>query len=139
MFKTLPIPERKHVPTSAARDRLPGLIQWVQNPRHTVVLTRYGRGVAALVSMEELAMINRAHEVAEMENKPEAVMFTLGKGMQFATNTEAAAHIRDVQLDRLMERRVLEKAGLEPIAGGEVAEVAGFVEPKRRRRWWWFW
>jgi len=61
------------------------------------------------------------------------------------TNAEAAEHVQRVQLDRRIERKVLKKAGLEPVPGGEltegmevVREVALESERKRRRRWW-FW
>ena len=138
-YNPFPVPQTHRIATTHARDQLPRLIHWVQHPRHVVILTRHGKDVAALVSMAEMKIIDRQQDITEDAARKTASFFTLGRG-GFSTNAEAALHIREVQLNRLMERQVLARAGVEPVKGGELVEVGEevVVEP-RKRRWWWFW
>lgn len=125
--------------TAEARDKLSTIIERVQDPRSTVILTRYGRDVAAVVSMAELVRIHAHHDMEDItHNGHRPSMFTFGQGFRFHTNAEAAEHIQRVQLDRRVEREVLAKARLEPVPGGElVEEMEVDVEERGKRRWWW--
>ncbi len=137
------------MPTSEARDRLAAIITFIQDPRRTVILTRHGKDVGAIVSKEELARIWKSQDTDEIAIGFRPAMFTLGKGGGWNTASEAGEAIRQLQVDRLVEREVLRKAGLEPVPGGEliaedmaVVEVADapVSEPEgTRRRWWRFW
>jgi phosphoribosylaminoimidazole carboxylase (NCAIR synthetase) len=105
------------------------------------VLTRHGKAVAAVVSMAELRRLHKLHDAEDIsDHGHRPVTFTLGKELHM-TNAEAAEHVLRVQMDRLTEREVLKKAGLEPVPGGELTEEMEVVrEPARqRRRRWWFW
>ena len=131
-------PHPLRISTSRARDRLSALITRVQDPRAFVILTRHDRPVAALVSMAELERIWDQQDIADaIAGTHRPVMFTYGKGTGARTNREAAEAIRQVQMDRLTEREVLKKAGLEPVPGGEVAVEMEAAPPKRR--WWARW
>lgn len=137
------------MPTSEARDRLAAIITFVQDPRRTVILTRHGKDVGAIVSKAELARIWKAEDIDEIANGFRPAMFTLGKGGEWNTASEAGEAIRQMQVDRLVEREVLKKAGLEPVPGGElmcedmaVVEVGDVPvgEPEvKSGRWWRFW
>ena len=145
----LPNSKTHRVTTSVARDQLPSLVHWVQDPRRACILTRHGKDVAAIVSMAELKRIDNQHymdEIIKDGHRPS--VFHIGKG-GWKTNAEAAEAIQQLQMDRRIEREVLAKAGLEPVPGGElteevvvVPEVEAQAEPEpevKRRRWWWFW
>ena len=134
-------PQSVRLPTSQARDRFSEIIHFVQDPRSSCVLTRHGKAVAAVVSMAELRRLHKLHDAEDIsDHGHRPVTFTLGKELHM-TNAEAAEHVLRVQMDRLTEREVLKKAGLEPVPGGELTEEMEVVrEPARqRRRRWWFW
>lgn len=141
------------ISTTKARAILTEIVTRVQDPRSYCVLTRHGKPVAAIVSMPELERIwsqQRVEDFVEEGWRP--VTFEVGKGF-FAsgkTQQEVAEELQQVQMDRAMERSILQKAGLTPIPGGEIetaievrsegldtgAELGG---PPPRRRWWrWF-
>ncbi len=123
------------VSTSAARDKLSAIITRVQDPRSTVILTRHGKPVAAVVSMAELKRIWKEEEIEDIvKHGRRPARFTYGRGLKAATAHEAAEQVHQVQLDRLMEREILKGADLEPIPGGEL--VTEVPEPRRKRRWW---
>jgi len=126
------------LPTSTARAKLSQIVTLVQDPRATVILTRHGRPVAAVVSMTELKRIWKQQDIEDIvKHGRRPATFLFGKAeMGAATQAEAAEMIQQVQLDRRMEREVLKTQGLAPIPGGEVmAEMA--EAPKRR--WWEGW
>ena len=131
------------VPTSVARGKLAEIVTLVQDPRSCVILTRHGTPVAAVVSMPELERIWQQQHIEDVVKHGERpVTFRYGPWeMGAATNQEAAEMIQQIQMDRLMEREVLKKAGLEPIPGGEVVAVMPEVEEvvERKRRWWEVW
>ncbi|WP_371227213.1 type II toxin-antitoxin system Phd/YefM family antitoxin [Roseovarius sp. 2305UL8-3] len=123
------------VSTSAARDRLSAIITQVQDPRSTVILTRHGKPVAAVVSMAELKRIWKEEEIEDIvQNGRRPARFMFGRGLKAKTAHEAAEQVHQVQLDRLMEREILQSVGMEPIPGGELMTEVG--EPRRTRRWW---
>jgi len=125
------------LPTSAARDRLSTVITQVQDPRSTVILTRHGKPVAAVVSMAELKRIWKEEEIEDIvKHGRRPARFMFGRGLTAKTAHEAAEQVHQVQLDRLMEREVLKGAGLEPIPGGELVAEVPDPEPVRVRRWW---
>ncbi len=127
------------LPTSQARAKLSEIVTLVQDPRSTVILTRHGKPVAAVVSMAELGRIWRAQEIEEIvKHGTRPASFRFGPwDMGARTQTEAAEMIQQIQLDRLMEREVLKGGGLEPVPGGEIeVEVEAPVVAERTRRWW---
>lgn len=130
-----PLPFR--IPTSAARDALPGIVTRVQDPRACCILTRYNKPVAAVVSMAELRRIWTQQDMEDIiHNGKRPAMFRFGRGGLYRTNAEAAEAIQQIQLDRRTEREVLMAASLDPVPGGElIAEVEAPV----KRRWWRFW
>lgn len=136
----LPIPKTHRIATTEARDQLPTIVHFVQDPRATCILTRHGKDVAAIISMAELRRIYKQQDIEEItEHGHRPAKFTFGKEMHL-TNAEAAEHVQRVQMDRLTEREVLKKAGLEPVPGGELVEEMEVVrEVGRKRRWWFFW
>lgn len=128
------------LPTSTARAKLSRIVTLVQDPRSTVILTRHGKPVAAVVSMTELGRIWKQQDIEDIvRHGRRPATFLFGKAeMGAATQAEAAEMIQQIQLDRRMEREVLQNQGLEPIPGGEVMAEMPEVAPKRR--WWrkWF-
>lgn len=138
------------LPTSRARDHLSQIITHVQDPRNRCLLTRHGKQVAAIVSLDMLARIDRQlmHEgVYDGTWKPGN--FTTAADGHLMDDQEAAEFVQQKQVDRLGERRILARAGLDPVPGGEIlAEVAEVKVPVEevpeevvvKRRWWWlFW
>ena len=117
------------IPTTQVRDKLSTIITRVQDPRRYCILTRHGKAVAAIVSMAELKRIWNAADIDAAIAGHRPAKFTFGTG-DHMTNHEAAEAIRELQMDRWMEREVLKKAGMHPVPGGE---LAGTV---RKRRWW---
>jgi hypothetical protein len=113
------------LPTSRARDHLSQIITHVQDPRNRCLLTRHGKQVAAIVSLDMLARIDRLlmHEgVYDGTWKPGN--FTTAADGHLMDDQEAAEYVQQKQVDRLGERRILARAGLEPVPGGEIlAEV----------------
>lgn len=130
------------LPTSQARDRLAEILFYVQDPRRICILTRYGRDVGAIISMEEVERIwnrHRTEQVARGISRP--WLFHFRKGALWQTDAEAADTVQKLQLTRRIERETLARVGLEPLEGGELTEeveVVAEVEVKGRR-WWWFW
>lgn len=129
---------------SEARARLGLLCMRAQDPREIIVLTRHGRPIAALVSITEVKRIwkleedertgwkhplsgvrgwwSRGRGIAGMEPGPDG---------SYVTAREAAQQVREIQMTRAEERRILERGGLAPVKGGE---IAGKAAPPRR--WW---
>ncbi|MBM2575035.1 type II toxin-antitoxin system Phd/YefM family antitoxin [Jannaschia sp. Os4] len=132
------------LPVSEARERLADLCAHVRDGEDAVVLTRHGRAVAALVGM---AWLDRFARVEEQDADAAAGWVPNGlrrDGDRYLSPSEAAVRLRQVQLDRAAERRLLARAGLEPIPGGEVAAPVARVEaeapppaapPAPRARW----
>lgn len=135
------------LPTSVARDRLSEIITLVQDPRSTMILTRHGKPVAAIVSMPELERIWAQQDIEDIvKHGARPGYFTYGRGGGQRTRHEAAEAVQKVQLDRRAEREVLKGVGLEPIPGGElVAELDAEEVPQEvrkaahGRRWWQRW
>ena len=123
-----------HVPTSVARENITQIVHLVQDPRATVVLTRYGRPVAAVVAMCELDRIRKQQDVEDISDHGVRYHRHWFGPSELGAKTleEAGEKIQKLQLDRLMEREVLRKAGLPVVKGGELEEV---VEVKERK-WW---
>lgn len=127
---------------SQARASLGQLCTQVQDPRAVIILTRHGESVAALVSIAEVKRIwdladesrigwrhplsglrgwwSKGHGIPGMEP---------GVDGRYVTKREAAQHVREVQMTRAEERRILKAGGLDPVEGGEIAE---------KLRWWRF-
>lgn len=125
---------------SQARARLGELCTLTRDPRQVIVLTRHGKPMAALVSIAEAQRIwdlesdeaigwkhplsgvrgmwRRGPRIAGMEPRPDGT---------YVTAREAALQVRDIQMTRAEERRILHRGGLEPVAGGEIGV--------RRLRW----
>lgn len=124
--------------TSQAREKISEIILRAQDPRAAVILTRYGKPVAAVVSMAELKRIEGQQDVEDISvHGVRKHRHWFGPSELGArTLAEAGEKIQQLQLDRLMEREVLEKAGLPVVEGGELAAVVEVKE--RKRRWWWF-
>jgi prevent-host-death family protein len=128
-------------PMHEARERLAEIVLKTQDPSAAVLLTRYGTPVAAVVSMEELRRIRAEEEVAA-EARSNFLGRWLVRGMEnagFRTPHEAAAHVRQVQMDRKAERAVLQIAGMRPVEGGELAVEVEVAEPPARKRWFRLW
>lgn len=125
---------------SEARAALGQLCTRAQDPREVIVLTRYGRAVAALVSVTEAERIwdlqdetraGRRHPLSGIRG-----WWSRGRGIPgmepgpdgaYVTAREAALQVREIQTARAEERRILHRGGLAPVAGGEVmrrAEIA---------------
>ncbi|MEM7598139.1 MAG: type II toxin-antitoxin system Phd/YefM family antitoxin [Pseudomonadota bacterium] len=121
--------------TSVAREKISQIVMLAQDPRAAVILTRHGKPVAAVVSMAELKRIEGQQDVEDISvNGVRKHRHWFGPSELGAkTLAEAGEKIQALQLDRLMEREVLEKAGLPVVEGGELAAV---VEVKVRK-WWW--
>lgn len=112
--------EQRFFSTTQASPLLTELVERVQDPRDYVVLTRHGRAVAALVSMEELERIwdwQRAGRGALSVPKG----FVVAPDGQLMSERDAAEAVRKVQMDRKAERDALARAGLRPVAGGELS------------------
>lgn len=133
---------------SQARPALGRLVTRAQDPRETIVLTRHGRPLAALVSMEEAQRIWRLQE-DEWAGRRSVVSgnrlgqsLRLGWGMvlgpegKVITHTEAAEIVHDRQMTRAEERRVLVAGGLRPVEGGE---LVGLVREQPPEPWWPAW
>ena len=140
MAKTPLQTRRPAVPMAEARERLAELVAHVGDGTDAAVLTRHGRPVAALVG---LAWLHRFDRVAGQD--ADAASGWVPSGLlrdegRYLSVPEAAVRLREVQLDRLAERRLLAEAGLEPIPGGEVEAPVARVEAAEapaapRRRW----
>ena len=127
------------ISVSEARSCLGQLCARAQDPRQPIVLTRHGRDIAALVSMEEVARIWRLQQEEwrgpcnPLTGRPRGASLilpqgmTVGAGGKIVTQREAAEEVRRTQKARADERRMLEAGGLAPVEGGELM-VEGGVE-----------
>ncbi|MGV6804207.1 MAG: type II toxin-antitoxin system Phd/YefM family antitoxin [Ruegeria sp.] len=119
---------------SEARAHLGELVTQTQDPREVVVLTRHGKPLAALVSITEAARIwdLEADERVGWKHPLSAMRGWWSQGQSipgmepgpdgtYVTAREAALKVREIQMTRAEERRILTRGGLEPVAGGEVA------------------
>lgn len=121
---------------SEARARLGQLCARAQDPRQVIVLTRHGRALAAIVSIDEVQRIWRLQEDAWFGRRNPltgrrrsgaakvGMQLVPGPDGRLVTAGEAAELVRDRQLTRAEERRVLEAGGLSPVEGGELAAGA---------------
>ena len=119
---------------SQARARLGELATLSQDPRQVIVLTRYGKPIVALVSMNEAQRIwelldddtiGRKHPLSGLRG-----WWSKGRGIpgmepgpdgSYLTARDAALKVREIQMPRAEERRILRRGGLDPVAGGEIA------------------
>jgi len=119
---------------SQARAQLGDLVTLAQDPRQVIVLTRHGKPLAALVSISEARRIwdLDAEETTGWKHPLSGLRgwWSRGKGIPgmepgpdgtYVTAREAALKVREIQMTRAEERRILARGGLEPVAGGEVA------------------
>ncbi len=129
---------------SQARARLGELATLSQDPRQVIVLTRYGKPIAALVSMTEVERIWALQDDDWVGPKHPLSMlrgwWSKGRGIpgmepgpdgSYVTARDAALKVREIQMTRAEERRILKRGGLDPVAGGEIA--ARPVAPLWRR------
>lgn len=114
---------------SQARGQLGQLCTRAQDPRQIIILTRHGRDLAAIVSMDEVQRIwSLQHDSwfgrSWFGKRRGAVVMredlVPGADGQLVTRREAAQQVHEIQMTRLEERQVLEAGGLEPVEGGEV-------------------
>ena len=133
------IPTAIRVSTSRAREHLAEIVMRVQDPRAYCILTRHGKQVAAVVSMNELQRIWNMQGVEDVRKGRGRQKFYWGPNCEALTQQEAAEAVLNVQLDRRGEREVLERSGLEPVEGGEVLMEVPRMMPPKRRRWWKLW
>ena len=130
---------------SQARRRLSELCTLTQDPRAVIVLTRYGKPVAALVSMEEARRIweldntersgwrHGLSGVRDFWSRRRMPGMEPGPDGTYVTAREAALQVRDIQTTRAEERRILARGGLEPVEGGELGERVGWWRRTLRR------
>ncbi|UUV06912.1 type II toxin-antitoxin system Phd/YefM family antitoxin [Ruegeria sp. YS9] len=119
---------------SHARANLGALVTRAQDPREVIILTRHGKPLAALVSVAEAKRIWHLQDDDEIGWKHPLSgirgMWSQGRnipGMEpgpdgsYVTAREAALKVREIQMTRAEERRILARGGLDPVAGGELA------------------
>ena len=134
---------------SEARARLGHLIARCQDPREEIILTRHGRPIAALISIEEVKRIwslqdrDRSGIVSPLSGMrmggrgaPVHIFandgLVMGKDKRFVTKREAALQMQEIQLTRAAERKILAAGGLDPVDGGELTETRP-ATPARNR------
>lgn len=120
-------PKPVSVSTTEARRNLSALIAQVQHPGSFAVLRRHGRPAAALVSMENLQRIWNAEDVEAViagTYRPSGRAFDADR---WGSDREAAEAVQQMQIDRLKERELLARQGLEEIPGGEIRGDVVFV------------
>lgn len=130
---------------SQARAQLGQLCTRAQDPREVIVLTRHDRPIAAIVSVQEAERIwdlgdtekrGWHHPLAGLRGfwtRPSRVPeMELGLSGTYVSKREAANQVRDIQLTRATERRILKDGGLEPVEGGEIALPAPWWRRFRR-------
>ncbi|MFT7596470.1 MAG: prevent-host-death family protein [Paracoccaceae bacterium] len=149
------------VTVSAARGQLGHLCARAQDPREVIVLTRHGRDIAAVVSMDEVKRIWAMQDNEWLGRRNPLTGRRPIRGMvvpehlvsdakgRLVTRHEAAEQMREIQMTRAEERRVLEAGGLEAVEGGEIGEtvvvrrgwvqcvlerIRGMVSGAKRRR-----
>ena len=136
------------VTVSEARPQLGHLCARAQDPRQIIVLTRHGRDIAALVSIEEVQRSWQLQNEAWSPKKcsvtgkrkggalvlPEGM--TVGPDGHIVTHRELAGIVRNIQIRRKEERELLAQGGLDPVEGGEIAmEMPEVEEPERVSFW----
>ncbi len=128
------------ISTTEAREKISKIVLLAQDTRAKVILTRHGRPVAAVVSMRDLDRIEYQQEVEDIaEYGVNKYVHWFGPSdLGARTLEEAGEKVQALQMDRLMERRVLQHAGLMPVKGGELEQEV--TVHTRKRRWWarWF-
>ena len=119
---------------SEARVRLGQICAASQDPREVIVLTRHGRDLAAIVSMAEVKRIwslqddqwlGRRNPLTGRRRGQSMVLSTglvPGPDGRLVSTHEAAELVREVQMTRAEERRLLARGGLDVVEGGEIAE-----------------
>ena len=121
------------VTVSEARPQLGHLCARAQDPLQIIVLTRHGRDIAAVVSIEEVQRIWQLQNEAWSPKKcsvtgkrkggalvlPEGM--TVGPDGHIVTHRELAGIVRNIQIRRKEERELLAQGGLDPVEGGEIA------------------
>ncbi|WP_146345065.1 type II toxin-antitoxin system Phd/YefM family antitoxin [Phaeobacter marinintestinus] len=121
------------ISVSEARARLGQLCAQAQDPRQIIILTRHGRDLAAIVSLEEVQRIWRLQEEQWFgrrlpwsgKRRGSVVLpmgLTPGPDGRLVSTHEAAEQVREIQMTRVEERQMLEAGGLEPVEGGEIGE-----------------
>ncbi len=113
-----------------------------------IILTRHGKLPAVLISVAEVNRIWHLQDDDEIGWKHPLNgirgMWSLGRnipGMEpgpdgtYVTARGAALKVREIQMTRAEERRILAPGGLDPVAGGE---LAARPVPSWRRRWFQF-
>ncbi len=119
---------------SEARAQLGHLITRAQDPREVIVVTRHGEPLAALVSIAEANRIwdLDSDERVEWKHPLSGIRGWWSRGRNipglepgpdgtYVTAREAALKVREIQMTRAEERRILARGGLDPVEGGEVA------------------
>ncbi len=124
------------VTISEARNRLGQLCAQAQDPREVIVLTRHGRDLVAVVSMEEVARIWKLQDDQWFGRRNPLTGKRRGQSMRLAaglvpgadgrpvSKREAAEQVREVQMTRAEERRLLAQGGLDVVEGGEIGDKA---------------
>ena len=128
-------PRPFHISTTLARDHLSELITHVQDPRAYAILTRHGKPVAALVSMSGLRRIWGQEDVEAVMNGKTRVPYTTGPDGKPLLLREEGERIQKIQMDRKMERDLLQRVGLEVVPGGELMTEVEVARPKGWRAW----
>jgi len=135
------------ITVSEARARLGQLCAEAQDPRRTIVLTRHGRELAAIVSIEEVrriwalqddAWFGRRNPLTGRRRGGGLAMrsdLTVGPDGKPVTPRAAAEQVREVQMTRAEERRLLEAGGLAPVEGGEIGAPVRLGWLRRIRIW----
>ncbi len=73
---------RDIIPISEAKRRLGDICRQAAETRRSVIITRHGRGVAAIVSVEELEELEEHRRVAELERGLRAALTEVEAGAQ---------------------------------------------------------
>ncbi len=119
---------------SEARLRLGQICAQAQDPREVIVLTRHGRDLAAIVSMAEVKRIWKLQDDVWLGRRNPLTGKRRGRTMLVSgglvpgpdgrpvSTREAAELVREVQMTRAEERRLLAQGGLEAVVGGEIGE-----------------
>lgn len=126
-----PTPQPISLSSTRARQKLGKLIKHAQHPSSFVVLKHHGDPVAAIVSMPNLRRIFNAQDIERVIDgtyRPGGFSYT--EALRGGNDRETAEAIQRLQIDRLKERELLARQGLQEIPGGEVRFVPA-SEPVR--------
>lgn len=124
-----------HLSVTKARSQLGALCVRAQDPRETVILTRHDLAVAAIVPIrdaqriwdqQETARHGWFHPLSGLRRRGTTGSFVIGVNGALVTRREAAEQMREVQMTRREERRVLREGGLDVVEGGEVGAPEGW-------------